>query len=409
MKFGSTHSAYRARPRLLRALRAMLATLAAASLTQGAWPAQALAAGVASPVSRAALQTPLALHAVMEAVAPAGDRRLVAVGERGIVLLSDDLGRHWRQAAAVPVSVTLTCVQFVDAQRGWAAGHAGVVLSTEDGGEHWTRKLDGVDAARVALQEATGLVPAQPSVVPVAPGSSPADVALNNARRLVKEGADKPFLSLWFTDAQHGTVVGAYGLAAHTDDGGRTWQSWSARIGDLRSLHLYSVRQRGDALWVAGEQGFVARSDDAGRRFTTVRTPYKGSFFALGIGADGTVMLGGLRGNTFRTTDGGASFSTIAPDGQITITDIVSAPDHTWLFANQAGQVFASRDAGGSFTPLVPHAGMPLNGIAVTNSGEVIGAGFGGVAPVAALTAGTNRTPPNMTATGAHDDSGVKR
>jgi photosystem II stability/assembly factor-like uncharacterized protein len=49
-------------------------------------------------------------------------KRLVSVGERGLVLLSDDDGRSWRQARQVPVSVALTQVRFVsDSSAGrWA-------------------------------------------------------------------------------------------------------------------------------------------------------------------------------------------------------------------------------------------------------------------------------------------------
>ncbi|WP_430515935.1 WD40/YVTN/BNR-like repeat-containing protein, partial [Pseudomonas fluorescens] len=65
-------------------------------------------------LDQAALQSAKAAHSVLLAVTRAGER-LVAVGERGIVLLSDDSGVSWRQAK-VPVSVSLTAVQFVDAQ-----------------------------------------------------------------------------------------------------------------------------------------------------------------------------------------------------------------------------------------------------------------------------------------------------
>ena len=75
----------------------------------------------------------LADRSMMLAVARAGDR-LVTVGERGRVLLSDDSGKTWRQAESVPVSVTLTAVTFADARSGWATGHAGVVLHTVDAG-----------------------------------------------------------------------------------------------------------------------------------------------------------------------------------------------------------------------------------------------------------------------------------
>jgi len=53
-----------------------------------AWPAPP------AVLEQPALVSPKALGAVMLAVARAGDR-LVAVGERGTILLSDDGGRHW--------------------------------------------------------------------------------------------------------------------------------------------------------------------------------------------------------------------------------------------------------------------------------------------------------------------------
>ncbi|MDB6083610.1 MAG: glycosyl hydrolase, partial [Gammaproteobacteria bacterium] len=64
-------------------------------------------------------------------------KRIVAVGNRGVVLLSDDDGKTYRQARTVPVSTSLTGVWFADAQVGWAVGHWGAILKTSDGGETW--------------------------------------------------------------------------------------------------------------------------------------------------------------------------------------------------------------------------------------------------------------------------------
>ena len=88
----------------------------------------------------------------MLAITRAG-ARLVAVGERGSILLSDDSGVSWRQAK-VPVSVTLTAVQFPNAKAGWAVGHLGVVLHSADGGETWAKQLDGREAASLVLEAA---------------------------------------------------------------------------------------------------------------------------------------------------------------------------------------------------------------------------------------------------------------
>ena len=123
----------------------------------GLLPASARAAqtGAAPAVlSRPALMSPKALGAAMLAVTRAGSR-LVAVGERGTVLLSDDHGQHWRQAA-VPVQVTLTCVTFADERHGWAAGHLGTILHSDDGGQTWRKQLDGITAAARMAEAARG-------------------------------------------------------------------------------------------------------------------------------------------------------------------------------------------------------------------------------------------------------------
>src|SRR6185369_10757001 len=77
---------------------------------------------------------PLASSSLLLDLALAGNR-MVAVGERGHVLLSDDQGATWRQAKSVPTRVMLTAVFFVDADYGWAVGHDETILNTVDGGE----------------------------------------------------------------------------------------------------------------------------------------------------------------------------------------------------------------------------------------------------------------------------------
>jgi len=194
-----------------------------------------------------AIQSPKALNAAMLAVAPAGPR-LVAVGERGTVLLSDDGAKSWRQAN-VPVQVTLTAVRFVDDRVGWAVGHLGVILKSTDGGESWVKQLDGVQAAKL-----------------VAAGGD------ERTKRFVDEGPDKPFFDLDFIDAQHGFAVGAYNLAFATNDGGDHWAPMPSRLPNPKSLHLYGVRAAGGHVYIAGEQGLLMASADGGESASSCRT-----------------------------------------------------------------------------------------------------------------------------------------
>lgn len=319
----------------------ILAPALAAAL---AWSLPAGAAPTGEALARDALAVRDTRHAVLLAAAPAGER-IVAVGERGLVLLSDDGGRHWRQAAA-PTSVTLTAVRFVDARRGWAIGHGGVVLATVDGGERWARLLDGRRAAQLVLDAARAAGEAR---------------AVQEAERLVADGPDKPLLDLLVLDARRLLVVGAYGLALASEDGGRTWTSWMQRLPNPKGLHLYAARRAGDHLLLAGEQGLVLWSTDAGRSFRRLETPYKGSFFTAELPAPGDIVLAGLRGNALRSADGGASWTALASPMPVSITASALTGDGRLLAANQAGFVMALQ--GDRWLPVHAAAMPPLNGL----------------------------------------------
>src|SRR5688572_25730862 len=97
------------------------------------------------PLDAPARPTQFTTSTHLSAIARAGNR-LVSVGVRGLIVMSDDEGKSWRQAAS-PVSSDLVAVRFVTPSRGWASGHDGVILSTEDGGNRWVKQLDGRMAA----------------------------------------------------------------------------------------------------------------------------------------------------------------------------------------------------------------------------------------------------------------------
>ncbi len=346
-----------------------LTSIAPALLALALMPAPGLAAdGAAAAPVAGALERPAATlsrpdQAVLLGVARAG-KRVVAVGERGVVLLSDDDGASWRQAA-VPVSVTLTAVRFVDASRGFAVGHGGVVLASADAGRSWSKRLDGRRAAQIALAAAKAGGDAR---------------AVQDAERLRADGADKPLFDLHFFDAAHGIVVGAYNLAFATDDGGQTWRSLMDGGANPRALHLYALRARGDTLLVAGEQGLALRSDDRGRSFRRLDVPYKGSFFTAEMLGPQDWVLAGLRGNVWRSRDGGASWNRweLATPASVTASALLpaGAGQAGLLMVNQAGQVLR-RD--GEQLRVLPGAPMaPLNALLPLADGGLLALGMAG-------------------------------
>jgi photosystem II stability/assembly factor-like uncharacterized protein len=331
------------------------------------WACVALATTPAV-LTQPALQTPKALGAATLAVAKAG-KRLVAVGERGTVLLSDDSGVSWRQAQ-VPVQATLTAVCFVDAQTGWAAGHLGVVLRSDDAGASWHKQLDGNQAAALVLQAAQAMGDAK---------------AIANAQRLVEEGADKPFFDLEFSDAQHGYVVGAYGLMLSTADGGKTWTALSPRLPNPKSLHLYGVRASGSTVLMAGEQGLLLRSTDGGASFSALESPYKGSFFGLLRSVGDVWVAYGLRGTAYRSSDAGAHWDKLDTGVPMAVGAGMALPGGGFVLMSQAGDALVGRDDGAALRRVAAREPVPVSGVVQADDGGLVVASLRGMRRLPAL------------------------
>lgn len=317
-------------------------------------------------LERPALMSPRAARSVLLAVARA-DQRLVAVGEGGIVLLSDDNGHTWRQVA-VPVSTTLTNVHFSDGKNGWAVGHSGVVLASRDGGLTWEKQLDGKMAAQINVDAVSGL------------GD---EFQRRNAQQLQTDGPDKPFLGVYFADAKRGWVVGAYGIAFATDDGGKHWQSLIPQIENPKLRHLYGIQAMGEKIIFTGEQGTLLASND-GRKFSAVKTPYAGTYFGLVGAASNALVVYGLRGNVYRSGDGGDHWDKVDLGLPVTVTAGLRLDNGDLLLADETGRVLKSRDAGKSFKPVAVPKPSYFSGLAQAADGAIVLSGARGMARIEA-------------------------
>jgi len=325
---------------------------------------QAMAA-TPTAMNRAALSSAKAEGSTLLAVARAGSR-LVAAGERGIILTSDDNGSSWQQAR-VPTSVNLTALRFVDAQRGWAVGHMGIVLHSEDGGLSWEKQLDGVEAGRLAL---------------AAVRDSGDERQIKLANYLVSDGPDKPFFDIWMDGRGRGFAVGAFNLIFRTDDGGEHWRYWSPRLENPYGLHLYDITRLGEDFIIAGEQGLLLRSRDGGEHFTSLETPYEGSWFGILASREGTLLAYGLRGNAYLSHDGGESWQPCETGSKASFSTAAQLDDGRIVLANQAGQLFASSNQGRSFQPLKGLPGLPFASLTQAESGELILSGLRGLSRI---------------------------
>lgn len=311
----------------------------------------------------------LAVRSPLLDVTQAGSR-LVSVGQRGHILYSDDTGQTWKQAQ-VPVSVDLNAVHFPTAQQGWAVGNDGVILHTSDAGQSWSKQLDGRQIGDLLIDHYGARASAEPE-------NEQWPLLVAEGERLKAEGADKPFLDVWFESERSGYVVGVFNLILATTDGGQTWTPWQDRTDNPQGLNLFAIDNTGDALYLVGEQGLVRRLDQGTQTFDRIETPYQGSFFGV-TGQHGEVLVYGLRGNVLRSLDRGASWQTLQSDLEVSFTAATNGPHGSYRLFTQAGHQLLAEPGARKLRLLPLSEPAPIAGALQTTEGPLILVGNRGV------------------------------
>lgn len=297
-------------------------------------------------------------------------KRLVAVGNNGLIITSRDNGLSWSQST-VPVSVDLNAVHFSDELNGWAVGHGSTVLHSSDGGLSWQKQLDGrsLESIIVAYLKSprSGL------------DEDEAESYLSAILSMTRPGPGQFFMGVWFDQAGvNGYAVGPFGLIMGTQDGGLSWQPRNTQIDNNDLLHLTAIRQVGQGLYVTGERGRVWRLDPDSERFVALETGYEGSLFGVAGDAE-TLLVFGLRGHVFQSRDQGRTWGKVKSDLQAGVTAGAALPDRQFVLVSQTAQVALSHDGARSFKLLNVPVPSLFTGVAGVAGNRLAVVGLGGV------------------------------
>jgi photosystem II stability/assembly factor-like uncharacterized protein len=272
---------------------------------------------------------PLAAESVLLDVTRIG-ARLVAVGERGHVVWSDD-GEQWQQADNVPTRSTLTTV-LTAGERLWAAGHDAVIITSGDHGRTWSRQYFDPERQQAVMD-------------------------------------------LYFTDEQNGVAIGTYGLYLVTSDGGQTWDD--RVVDEENEYHLNAMVRYPDGVrLIAGEAGYSYRSLDDGASWEPLDLPYDGSIWGAFISSRGCAIFYGLRGHVLQSCDAGDNWVELESGTQSSLS---GAAEHQGMlvFAGNSGTVLTW--AGGGFTSHTHSSGVDFSAALPLNGGRFLLVGQEGV------------------------------
>lgn len=340
----------------LQPLRKII-TLAAAGFFSGAFLtlacASTLLAAYSDPLDLPALKMEAAKNSLLLDLEYAGNR-LVAVGERGHILYSDDQAKNWQQAE-VAAMAHLNAVYFVNDQLGWAVGEDQVIVHTKDGGSSWVKIYD------------------------------------NRASDIVA-----PLLDVLFIDKQTGFAIGAYGTFLATTDGGQSWEDVRDRIDNIDEWHYNAItRTAGGSLYIAGEKGFVYRSDDDGQSWDVLRIPreltpeeiedfvepfYEISFLGvIATNKEERLVFFGVGGRIFVTDDGGHGWRQLEVDTTAGLAGGALLDNGSMLIVGSDGVIIKGDAEAQNFSVHVRDDRLPLTAVKPVGDNQFVTVGIAGI------------------------------
>ena len=201
------------------------------------------------------------------------------------------------------------------------------------------------------------------------------------AQRYKEQGADKPFLDVWFADAQNGYR----GRRVQPD---LSHDATAARRGSRGStvpiipkfFNLYAIRPAAGDLFIAGEGGLVLKLDRAAQRFRALADPLQRQLLRRGRRRDLRCRRSGCAATSIAATTAARR----GPRSRRACPRRSSAQPRTrrgaTMLADAAGRVVASADGGRTFASVPLKQPMPLTGVAEAGDGRLALVGPRGVA-----------------------------
>jgi photosystem II stability/assembly factor-like uncharacterized protein len=248
-------------------------------------------------------------------------RNGMAVGDFGVILMTADSGRTWKQRLS-PNQLALRGVRAIDSNTAIITGFGGSIFRSTDTGTTWSRCDAGVTTNLTALDGCGNTV--------------------------------------W--------IAGQDGTLLRSTDRGATWMQ--GRTGTRKLLSSVSFA---DSLhgWCCSPEGVLLRSTDGGSTWEEQRNPSSLSMTeVLALSAD-TALLTGYENLFFRSGDGGRSWTQV-PAPPLDHAVFGRRPERGLWAVDRKGSIIEGLEHGARWTMRYAEAGLALHGATVTPSGTVL-------------------------------------
>lgn len=268
-----------------------------------------------------------------------------AVGTNGLVKYTENGGETWIDAS-FPEDIDLTDVDFWSSDEGWISGDGFnstsarcIVYHTIDGGQNWS--LDTLITPFSDYNNGFSIFAAGSGQAYWA-GEKGLFYSTNdggsNWEQLLSITVPDDIRDVCFIDTQNGWAAGVDNVI-FTTDGGITWEDRSPVMEPTSIFCIYFLDD-GVFGWVAGSEGYLARTVNGGLSWTEITTGTSGIILDIAFNSAGFGVLSGWNGLILQSDDYGVTWETPPVSTSNHMRTIEFATESSGFVGGQDGTIF---------------------------------------------------------------------
>lgn len=197
----------------------------------------------------------------LQSIAAWNPREAVAVGDNGIVLVTQDGGNTWKKETTPrsKISNKFMRVRILKNGTAWIVGTMGAVLESTDHGHTWARRVPVHDVSRMDIAGVGKHIWVAGEFGQILASDDGGESWHKEAT-----GIRNTLNGIAFRNAEDGVAVGLQGVILRTSDGGQSWH----QVKDITQQHLFAVRWNGKQWAAVGANGVVATAGPDAEHWT---------------------------------------------------------------------------------------------------------------------------------------------
>lgn len=247
---------------------------------------------------------------------------ITLVGERGHIIEYKNQ-TDWQQSQS-PTSVTLTDITQLSDGSQIAIGHDGIIIRRTAAQSTWQKQFDGyqltklnianIDTKITTLKQQLANTTDEISQEDLSYAIEDLEFAKEDADIELKDGPNKPLLSVTTLSDDTLFAVGAYGTLLKSSDAGQSWQLEKNKLDNPNNFHLNAITtDQHDNLFIVGENATAFASYDKGNSWQAMELGYHGSFFGINADSQSSAVIAyGLQGHIAVSQDNGHNWQLLS-------------------------------------------------------------------------------------------------